>query len=47
MGVKPGVQTTGKPAATKVVASGKPAIFVAYPYSISKADYRGAFKKVA
>lgn len=25
----------------------KPQIFVAYPYSISKADYRGAFKKVA
>jgi len=25
----------------------KPNIFVAYPYSFSKADYRGAFKKVA
>jgi hypothetical protein len=27
--------------------AGKPNIFVAYPYSFSKADYRGAFKKVA
>jgi hypothetical protein len=29
-----------------VSVSAKPRIFVAYPYSFSKADYRGAFRKV-
>ncbi len=29
------------------MSSAKPKIFVAYPYSFSKADYRGAFRKVA